>query len=115
MKTMPPSDRLDALVELEEKLSILRVHYGLCHDLQTNEVLEWAKFFLQWSRFVGEIGGSPAKTNSLKANKLFSELSNSKPSFKAYEALEKAMEQAQGMIQEEIFNAAKPRQLAAYS
>jgi len=112
---MPPTDRLDALVELEEKLSVLRVHYGLCQDLKEKEVLEWAKFFLQWSRFVGEIGGSCAKTNFLKANKLVSEPHNPKSGFGAYEALEKAMEEAQAMIQEEIFNAARPQRMAAYS
>ena len=112
---MPPSDRLDALVELEERLSVLRVHFGLCHDLQPKEVLEWAKFFLQWSRFVAEIGGPQAKANFLKTNKFLTELSNPKPAFKAYEALESAMQEAQGMIQEEVFNAARPGKVATYS
>jgi hypothetical protein len=112
---MPPTDRLDALVELEEKLSVLRVHYGLCQDLQPKEVLEWAKFFLQWSRIVGEIAGSGAKTHFLKTNQLLTEIQNSKSGLKAYETLEMAMEGAQGMIQEEIFAAARPNQVAAYS
>jgi hypothetical protein len=109
---MPPADRLDAFVELEEKLSVLRVHFEVCEDLKPNEVLEWAKFFLRWSKVVAEIGGPHAKNNFLKANTLFSEMFNAKPGFRGYEAMDALMEEAQGMIQEEIFNAAGPRQVA---
>lgn len=106
---MSPSNRLDTFIELEEKLTILRVHYELCPDLHAKEVLEWAKFFLQWSRVLGEIGNPRCKNNFLKVNKLMTELSSSKSDQKAYEALEKAMAEAQEIVQESIFDFASPR------
>ncbi len=112
---MSPSNRLDTFVELEEKLSVLRVHYELCPELKPKEVLDWAKFFLQWSRVLGEIGSPRCKTNFLKTSKLVMDLAGVKAGFNPYEALETAMEEAQKVIQEEIFDFTKPQKMARIS
>lgn len=110
---MPPSERLDTFVEMEQKLSVLRVHYGLCTTLEAKEVLDWAKFLLQWSRVLAEIGGAKAKNLFLKTNKLVLDLAKPKPGMEAYEALDRILEEAQAIIQEEIFESARPQKAVA--
>ena len=110
---MPPADRLDTFIEMEEKLIVLRVHYGLLGSLEPKEVLDWAKFLLQWSRVLGEIGGTNSKNLFLKVNKLVLDLSKPKVVMEAYEAMDRILAEAQTIIQEEIFEAAKPRKAVA--
>lgn len=104
-----PSYRLDTFVELEQKLSGLRVHYQLCQELSAKDVLDWAKFFLRWSQFASEISGPWAMAGLLKAEKLVSDLSKPKPAPMSYETLDLFMAEAQMNIQEEIFRFTAPK------
>ena len=94
--------RLDLYIELEKNLLILRTHFELCAGAKASEVLDWAKFFHQWSKATAQQGGPWSKQNLLKADRLVNQLSQPKAGLDAFTALQTLMAEASESIREEI-------------
>lgn len=82
------------ILELDQKLNSLRIHFESCKDASNQEVLDWAKFFLGWSKTAAQNYGDWSRENRGQAENLVKQLEKKKTMVLGYEVLERMMAEA---------------------
>jgi hypothetical protein len=79
---------------LLDELQLLRSHFELCEGADNREVLDWARFFRQWSeKTLGE-GVDWSRENLGVADKIVRALERPKAGIQGFKALSIAMQKA---------------------
>jgi len=81
-------------LDLEQKLHTLRTHFTMCKGADNKEVLDWAKFFLGWSKAASQQCGSWTVENLRNIENFAKNLEKSKVGVMGYEVLESMMGEA---------------------
>ena len=91
-------------LELENEIYYLRMHYSMCQGIKKEEVQEWTRFFLAWSRKASQGCEIWSQENLQAVEKFSRNLEKSKTDPASYGALEKMMAEAEQRLNHEIFN-----------
>jgi|GEM_PF-2818713 len=91
-------------LEMEQKLYALRTHYAMCQGLTNAEVLEWAKFYLGWSREAVKKCGDWSLENLRQTENFVKNLEKVKVGIMGSEVLEQVMGEASLNLNREILN-----------
>jgi hypothetical protein len=94
-------------LDLDQALHRLRVHFDMSRGATNDEVLEWAKYFRDWSHKASRLCGPWSAENLTHAENFVNNLEKSKAGTVGYEALETAMRAAATRLNEEIVKALK--------
>jgi hypothetical protein len=89
-------------LELEQALYSLRIHFAQCQGAKNEEVLDWSKFFLDWSRKAVKYCGSWSEESLRNAENLAKNLEKPKVGVMGYEVLERAMSETAWNLNQEI-------------
>lgn len=89
-------------LDLDQKLYALRTHYAMCQDLKNEEVLEWAKFFLAWSREAVKKCGDWSLENLKHTENFIKNLEKAKVGIMGSEVLDRVMGEASLNLNREI-------------
>lgn len=81
-------------LELDQKLHSLRIHFDYCKGASNQEVLDWARFFLGWSKTAAHTYGDWSRENQTQAENLVKELEKKKTLVLGCEVLERMMAEA---------------------
>ena len=82
------------ILELDQKLHSLRNHFDFCKGASNPEVLDWAKFFLGWSKTAAQNYGDWSRENQTQVENLVKELEKKKTLILGFEVLERMMAEA---------------------
>ena len=85
---------LDYYLELQEELGVLRSHFEACEGAANKEVLDWARFFLQWSKRAGKDGEDWGKATLKGADKIAKTLEKPPAGTDGFKMLQEAMREA---------------------
>jgi len=89
-------------LELEDKIYYLRLHYSMCQGIKKEEMLEWARFFLAWSREASQRCDIWSQENLRDMERFVKSLEKAKADTASYAVLEKAMAEAALRLDHEI-------------
>ena len=89
-------------LKLEDEIYYLRVHYSMCQGIQKEEILEWARFFLTWSRKASQDCEIWSQENLQRVEKFVKSLEKSKVDPESYGTLEKMLAEAALHLNHEI-------------
>jgi len=89
-------------LELDQKLYALRTHYSMCPGLKNEEVLEWANFFLAWSREAVKKCGDWSLENLKNTENFIKNLEKAKMGIMGAEVLDRVMGEASLHLNREI-------------
>jgi hypothetical protein len=92
---------------LDQSLRTLRVHFDMSRGASNDEVLEWAKYFLDWSDKASRYCGPWSAENLKQAGNFVRNLEKSTAGIVGYEVLERAMGEAASNLNQEILNVLK--------
>jgi len=91
-------------LELEERIHSLRTHFALCKGADDKETLDWAKFFLAWSKAACLKCGDWSQVNLRGAENFVKDLERSKGGVLGYGVLEHQMAEAATRLNGEILD-----------
>ncbi len=94
-------------LDLEEALHRLRVHFDMSRGASNYEVVEWAKFYQDWSRKALHYCGPWSIENLRHAENFVKNLEKSKVGIMGYEVLERVMGEAAMNLNSEILKAVR--------
>jgi hypothetical protein len=94
-------------LELEQKLYSLRTHFGMCHGAKNEEVLDWARFFMDWSRRASKYCDAWSAENLRNSENFVKNLEKPKVGVMGYEVLERVMAEASLSLNQEILKSLK--------
>lgn len=94
-------------LDLDQALYSLRTHFDMCKGATNDEVLEWSKFFRDWSKKASHYCGSWSAENLKHAENFVRNLEKSKVGVMGYEVLERVMAEAYWNLNQEILKALK--------
>ncbi len=90
---------------LDQSLHTLRIHFDMSRGATNDEVMEWAKFFEDWSRKASHYCGPWSAENLRHAENFVKNLQKSKVGIVGYEVLERVMGEAAMNLNREILQA----------
>jgi hypothetical protein len=92
---------------LDQSLHTLRVHFDMSRGATNDEVLEWAKYFLDWSHKAMRYCGPWSAENLNHAESFVRNLEKSSAGIVGYEVLERTMGEAALNLNQEILDVLK--------
>jgi hypothetical protein len=92
---------------LDQSLHTLRVHFDMSRGATNDEVLEWAKYFLDWCNKASRYCGPWSAENVKHTGNFVRNLEKSTAGIVGYEVLERAMGEAALNLHQEILNVLK--------
>jgi hypothetical protein len=102
-------------MDLEQGLYFLRMHFEMCEGSKDSELLDWGRFFVEWSRKAAQECGSWSVANLEIAENVFETLQKSKTGLMGFEVLKRAMNDAAHSLNLEIKEALKGKKAGASS
>jgi len=94
-------------LDLEQGLYFLRMHFEMCEGSKDSEILDWGRFFVEWSRKASGECGPWSKGNLELSQKVFETLQRSNTGLMGFEVLKRAMTDAAHNLNSEIKEALK--------
>jgi hypothetical protein len=95
-------------LDLEKDLHYLREHFSMCRGATDDEIVDWAKFFLGWSKKARTTCGPWAVENLSSVEAFVKTLQKSKSGSSGYEVLERSMAMASSNLNREILASVRP-------
>ena len=92
----------DFYLEIQEELGVLRSHFEICEGAGNKEVLDWARFFLQWSKRAGRDGEDWGKTTLKAAEKIAKTLEKPPAGTNGFGILQEAMREAAAHLSQRL-------------
>ena len=91
-----------AYLDIEQKLHSLRTHFEMCRGAQNQDVVHWAKFFLDWVRKSSPHCGSWCWEIGSDLERALKDLEKQKMGDFGYEVVEHLMAKAASYLNREI-------------
>ena len=84
----------DNYLDLEQRLSLLQIHFNMCQGSNNEETLVWARFFFAWSKQAKKYCNDWAEDNLKTAENFVNTLEKSKRGAAGYDILHRIMTEA---------------------